>query len=435
MGYDTGNSIKVSVIMPSLNVVDYIDAALNSVLNQTLQDIEIICIDAGSTDGTYEILSDFAEKDDRVRLLMSPVKSYGYQVNMGLSKSRGEYLGILETDDYVDECMYEFLYQEAKKEDLDYIKCDYDTYRTEKNGKRILSSRRISSNSFFYESVFKPLNYGETACEDWYLWNGLYKSSFITDNGIQFTESKGAAFQDIGFLYKTSTAAKRVKYVDRSLYRYCIDRGGASSNSGNSIRYIRGEYGHLLDCIGDRCRLEEWKLLYIRMAKSFTRAFMDCNEEILCRVETRDICRWFQRRLLDAENRGIFSEEMLPLGLRKTYRHLVDPVSGYVAYKRNRDREIRDFAGDGHSIIIFGCGNYGTEAYHYLVDRGFSVSFFMDNSPRLWDDYIEGVKVISPDRIKELPENSRFIIANENHSSEIYEQLMREIGEEREYIF
>ena len=432
--YDKKN-IKVSVIMPSLNVVGYIENSLESVLRQTLNDIELLCIDAGSTDGTYEILKKFAEKDRRIRLYKSPVKSYGYQVNLGLSKAIGDYLGIVETDDYVDKYMYETLYQEAVKNDLDYIKCDYDSYRKGDNEEKILTTRRISSNSLFYESVFMPVDHPETACDDWYLGNGIYKNSFINNNGIRFTESKGAAFQDIGFLHKTSVYAKRTKYLDRALYRYCIDRCDASSNSKNTIQYIRNEYGRLLDCIGDRCSIKEWTLLYARMAKSYTRAFMDCSEETLQTKDASDICRWFQVRLLNAENQGLFSEKILPIGLQRSYRHLVDPLCGYIAYRRNRDREIMDFIGRDHPLVIFGCGSYGSEAYHYLIDRGFNVEFFMDNSSALWGEIIEGIKVISPDRINDLPRDSRFIIANEKYSREIYEQLESAIGKEREYIF
>jgi len=96
----------VSIIMPSLNVVSYIEECLQSAINQTLKDIEIICIDAGSTDGTREVITKYLLTDKRIRLIDSTVKSYGYQVNLGIHEARGEYIGILETDDYVDCEMY-----------------------------------------------------------------------------------------------------------------------------------------------------------------------------------------------------------------------------------------------------------------------------------------------------------------------------------------
>ena len=89
---------KVSVILPSLNVADYMEECLESVINQSLRELEIICVDAGSTDGTKEILDDYAGKDSRITVLQSDIKSYGKQVNIGLDYASGEYIGILETD-------------------------------------------------------------------------------------------------------------------------------------------------------------------------------------------------------------------------------------------------------------------------------------------------------------------------------------------------
>ena len=78
----------VSVIMPSLNVVKYIDECIQSVLNQSLKEIEIICVDAGSTDGTYERLKEYETNDSRVRVILSDKRSYGYQVNLGIKESK-----------------------------------------------------------------------------------------------------------------------------------------------------------------------------------------------------------------------------------------------------------------------------------------------------------------------------------------------------------
>ena len=137
--------VKVSVIMPSLNVADYIVECLNSVVDQTLKNLEIICIDAGSTDGTYEICCDFARKDPRIKLIKSDKKSYGYQVNLGLSEASGEYVAILETDDYIDCMMYEKLYIQAVHDKLDYIAADFDSFYTLQNGERF----------FRHECLFK----------------------------------------------------------------------------------------------------------------------------------------------------------------------------------------------------------------------------------------------------------------------------------------
>ncbi len=108
-------NVKVSVIMPSLNVASYIDECMQSVLSQTLGNIEVLCIDAGSTDGTIEKLQAYADSDSRVKLIHSTQRSYGYQVNLGISVATGEYIAIVETDDFIKANMYEALYFAAEK--------------------------------------------------------------------------------------------------------------------------------------------------------------------------------------------------------------------------------------------------------------------------------------------------------------------------------
>ena len=92
---------KISVIMPSLNVGDYMEQCLSSVLNQSLKEIEVICVDAGSTDQTLDIIKKHQKNDKRIKIINSDKKSYGHQVNIGLKEASGIYISIVETDDYI----------------------------------------------------------------------------------------------------------------------------------------------------------------------------------------------------------------------------------------------------------------------------------------------------------------------------------------------
>ena len=128
--------IKVSVILPSLNVANYIRECIESTLKQTLREIEIICVDAGSEDGTRQILQEYVQKDNRVLVIDSNIKSYGAQVNMGIQAAKGEYVAILETDDYVLNDMYEKLYDAARKYKLEYVMADYISFFDDIDGRR-----------------------------------------------------------------------------------------------------------------------------------------------------------------------------------------------------------------------------------------------------------------------------------------------------------
>ena len=108
--------------MPSLNVGDYMEQCLSSVLNQSLKDIEVICVDAGSTDQTLDIIKKHQIIDKRIKIIHSDKKSYGHQVNLGLKEAKGIYISIIETDDYIDENMFKDLYESSKDNTIDIIK-------------------------------------------------------------------------------------------------------------------------------------------------------------------------------------------------------------------------------------------------------------------------------------------------------------------------
>ena len=151
---------KISIIMPSLNVVPYIRECLESVISQTLQDIEILCVDAGSTDGTQDILYEYAEKDARIQVIASVQKSYGHQMNLGIENASGEYIGIVETDDFILPEMYEEMYAYAKENDAEFVKSDFDVFTTLSDGKRLFLKYSLGKySSVKYNTIFTAEDY------------------------------------------------------------------------------------------------------------------------------------------------------------------------------------------------------------------------------------------------------------------------------------
>ena len=235
------DTFKVSIIMPSLNVVEYIDECIQSVINQTLKEIEIICIDAGSTDGTWEKLCSYADNKENivpVRLIHSDVKSYGYQVNMGIKVAKGEYIAIVETDDYVSLDMYETLYAIAERTNADVVKADYDYFYTQADKRRIFQHIGLwEKDKSQYNHLINPSRMIYIYDTDYNIWKGIYNKEFLKKNDIWLNESQGAAYQDIGFVQQVLACAQKVYYLDRSLYRYRIDRDTSSTNSLHGLQY------------------------------------------------------------------------------------------------------------------------------------------------------------------------------------------------------
>ena len=123
---------KISVIMPVCNVEKYLASCLDSALNQTMQDIEIICINDGSTDSSLAILRSYEAKDSRIKVIDKANAGYGAAMNDGLAIAAGEYVAILESDDRVCDNAWETLYAIAEENELDFVRGDY--YRSNEKG-------------------------------------------------------------------------------------------------------------------------------------------------------------------------------------------------------------------------------------------------------------------------------------------------------------
>lgn len=223
------NRPLISVLMPSLNVGEFIKDCIESVINQTLKNIEIICIDSGSTDGTLEILKEYEQKDSRIKLIHSSKKSYGHQMNLGLQEAKGDYIGIVETDDYIKYDMFESLYNLTENGTVDIAKANFwhvDTTNFEKytflaDG----TKKNLPNNKFTIYDDANILN-GHPS-----IWAGIYRRSFLIKNNIYFMEAPGGGWVDNPFLFETFCAAESIKYKDEPYYCYRETNPNSSTNN------------------------------------------------------------------------------------------------------------------------------------------------------------------------------------------------------------
>lgn len=322
---------KLTVILPSLNVATYIRECIESVTEQTLPDIEILCIDAGSTDGTCEILQEYAAKDRRIRLIHSKKKSYGYQINLGMDEARGEYMGIVETDDSIEPDMYEVLYQAAVEHNLDYVKAGFYTMVTPYEGEKYLlenpldDTGRIISSRYFIEKNLSP---------DIYIWNGIYKRSFLKEFNIRLNESSGAAFQDCGFRYLADMNLRRGMFLDRLFYHYRRDNPAASTYNPHfagfnlaECRYIRSRMER--DGITDRGRRAFMARETVMMALS---PYMTYRERSQPNEEIRLALAEFRRIMKKDREEGLLKQEEMFLPHWIEMRLFTENPKAYEAY-------------------------------------------------------------------------------------------------------
>lgn len=240
---------KVSVVLPMLNSMQYLEECLDSVQNQTLEDIQILCVDAGSTDGTRELVEERAKTDGRVELICSDKKSYGYQLNLGIELAQGEYVAIVESDDYIVNGMLAELYDLAVQYRADSVKCDFCRFYGE-DGDRTFEPVKISSGSG------KPYDTLIDARDDLDLFNsyilnspGIYAKSFIDKNGIRLNNTPGASFQDNGLWFQIMMYSERMVLCPKEFYMLRRDNPNSSVNSVEKVFCINREYDYIRSVI------------------------------------------------------------------------------------------------------------------------------------------------------------------------------------------
>ena len=232
------NTPKVSVIMPSLNVAPYIRECMESVVNQTLTDIEIICVDAGSTDGTREVLEEYAAKDPRIKLIHSDKKSYGYQMNLGLENATGEYIGIVETDDWAELNMYHELWSAAEAKNVDVVKSNYYWHYTKPTVEDKPFENLVGC---VYSSVISPRENLQVFSSAPAIWSGIYRRSMLEEYQIRFNETPGAAYQDASFHFMVCTVADTLYLLNKYYLHYRKDNENSSVNSDEKVYCVSDE--------------------------------------------------------------------------------------------------------------------------------------------------------------------------------------------------
>lgn len=445
---------KISIIMPSLNVKKYITQCIESVLVQTLEDYEVICIDAGSTDGTKEMIEQYASKDNRIKLIKSEVKSYGYQVNMGIELAKGDYIAILETDDYIDGDMYRRLYEAAQQDKLDYAKADFDIIY-EYNSKHINRKAFVEKDFIFgreehnrYKRVFNAQEYPQIFTKDVNVWSGIYKREFLNKHNIRFNESAGAAFQDIGFKMLVFTYADRMECIDYSGYRYRTEREGCSSCNNKVLKYAYQEFKRLIEDIHiDDTKTFKWVVL--RMVDVF---ICEYRKLITKTYNTFDITfykeyiatyyNWFKNKL--SYYISVRLVEQTDLGAKK-YNDLLKLLEEEQEYREeliNENIAKKDYWNKitariaDKPVVVVSYGAWGKNILRNLIKSDYRVVAVCDNNPELWNELARGIipiKAISETVDVNKDNNVVYIIANKKHGEELKRQLL-ECGVNDKYV-
>ena len=228
LGKDYTQQPKVSVIIPVYNTAEFLPQCLDSVINQTLKDIEIICIDDGSTDNSLQILQEYAKKDDRIIVLTQENQKQGAARNKGLSIARGEYIQFVDSDDYLVKDACEKLYNKSSKLNLDMLNFEginFDEYKQEQaRGQTIYYIQPNEKKDVYYNKELDDIK-GQipiSACRF------FYNKKFIVDNNILFPEK--VYFEDNYFVMKSIILVKRYGIMRDILYYRRVHKNSTTQN-------------------------------------------------------------------------------------------------------------------------------------------------------------------------------------------------------------
>lgn len=319
---------KVSIVIPTFNVEDYLNEALYSLMTQDMEELEFLCVNDGSTDGSLTIIKEYANLDKRFRILDGPNGGYGKAMNRGIDAARGEYLGILEPDDFVPKTMFRSLYKVAHDNELDFVKADFYRFMVRPDGSLRQDLNRLTSDKSYYGRVIKPGDDIQTFKFVMNTWSGIYSLDFLNRWHIRHNETPGASYQDNGFWFQTFCRAERAWFVNKPFYMNRRDNPNSSMFNRKKLYCVTDEYRYIWDWMQkDPALVEQFSPIFY--AKKFSN-FMVTYRRLAPEYQLEylhHICDEFRPAL----EQGLMDEELLGAAYWKQIHEILEDPDAYYA--------------------------------------------------------------------------------------------------------
>ena len=422
----------ISVIITIHNSEQFLRECMESVLSQTFSDIEILCIDGGSTDKSPIIVEEYCKTDNRVRKILDPNTSYGHKINRGIVEAKGQYVAVLESDDYYDVTMLNDLYEIAERENVDFVNANYTSF-FDIEDYRFSRIVRMYNHNEYNRTIDYGDGYGELGNISRF-WTGLFKKDFILENNIFFNESPGASYQDMSFRFLTSVLCKRVYHLDKSVYWYRIDNPASSIHDSSKTVAIADEHVFLRNELLKRKITDErvWHDVLEWKYQDFFGNMAFYNME----GENRDALFRRYRHELEKDRDLIIryrvngynnlAECMMnddAISVRKSiqrasleYQEELSKLNSVLTRCCGAEKE--------NGIVIFGCGRRGKDLLEYLVSACFQNYHLCDNSKEIQGNKIYDKTIYSISVILAEHSDALFVVASKYGFNEMRKQLL-----------
>ena len=389
----------ISIIIPVYNVEKYLRECIDSLLNQTYQDFELICVDDGSTDESYKILEEYKNKDERFILIKQDNKGAGAARNRGLEVVKGDYIQFLDSDDYFEPNMLEKLYSTAKENDADMVVC---SARKVDENKNIIESGNplwpINLDKIVFDKVFSPDDYAEDIFGLFCVvpWNKLYKKSLILENGLKFQNLSSS--NDVGFGHISRICAKRIIVIKDELINYRFNREGSIAKvRANSCENILKAAAFVKNFLEDKGLYLYYKEGFINGFKNHIRSGISlCNNE------------QYLKLLQDCKNIMPDEWDEFKPVFQKTY---ITP------------EYLQNIIGD-KKTLLWGASVFIRGVLESEKEKNPNIIGIVDRNQSLWGKQVGNYTVYSPDKIKELNPDAVLLTVLSNNE-DIYKDLIK----------
>lgn len=216
----------ISVIVPVYNVEKYLDRCMNSIINQTYSNLEIIMVDDGSTDLSGTMCDEWQKRDARIRVIHKKNQGLGLARNSGLQECKGDYIAFIDSDDFVDVNMFEVMLQTMHKQNADTCYCSYNLYSNKDN--QIIEKTSINSGCYQGKKVLLDIigsepSYPLDCVKGMSVWAALFSNEIIRKHSIQFVSEREYICEDLMFDIKYLPISLNTVVIEECFYNYCIN--------------------------------------------------------------------------------------------------------------------------------------------------------------------------------------------------------------------
>ncbi len=330
---------KISIVIPCYNVEKFLRQCLDSVVNQTLKDIEIICVNDGSTDTTGDIINEYAEIDDRIVAIHKENGGYGKGMNSGMDIATGKYFMIVESDDFIMPDSCEILYKAAEQFGADIVRSDYFDLSA-RSGKDSLTVKQISKDFSYYYRPICPNKELEVYSFVMHNWTGIYNRDFIEKYHIRYNETPGASYQDNGFFFQVFSQAEKLVYIPRPCYCYRIDNPGSSIHDKSKVYTMSEEYSFIRSFLASHPEFESTVMpaFYARLFRAHYQTFKRIDPEFKSQY-----CELMRKDMIIARDEHLLNTGLLTAPERDMLAYLLESVDTFMLANSKNSMKKRIF--------------------------------------------------------------------------------------------